>query len=82
VKKQDQDEEGTKVRNDRLVAVEQGEQQLYSRVNAIRDLPQELIQQIGKFFVSYHRLRGRRFRVLGTQGPDVAHRLLEQQRIA
>lgn len=77
-----EDPQGKKVRNDRLIAVEQGEQQLYAKVNDIRDLPEALLQQIGHFFVSYHQLRGNRFHILGPKGPDVARRLLEKQPVA
>ena len=77
-----EDQQGKKVRNDRLIAVERSGQQLCAKVNDIRDLPEALLQQIGEFFVSYHRLRGNRFHILGPQGPDVARELLESQRIA
>lgn len=77
----EQQDDGKKQRNDRLVAVEQG-CKVYSEVKDVKDLPRELIHHLGEFFVNYHRLEGKRFRMLGVKGPDVARRLIEKQRVA
>jgi|SRR5581483_3218786 len=77
----EQEDQKKKQRNDRLVAVEQG-CKVYSEVKDVKDLPRELIRHVGEFFVNYHRLEGKKFRMLGVKGPDVARRLIEKQRVA
>lgn len=72
---------GNKVRNDRLLAVESGSH-FYSDINHVKQLPQQLLREIGEFFVNYHRLDGRRFRVVGVQGPAEARRRIDTDRIA
>lgn len=74
-------QDGKKVRNDRLVAVEQG-CRVYSELKDVKELPKALMQQIEDFFVNYNRMDGKKFRVLGVKGPDVARRLIDKQRAA
>ena len=58
------------------------ENHLYAGARSLTDLPPQLIHEVGEFFVNYHRLQGREFRVLGTN--DVAHavKLLKEARRA
>jgi len=76
-----QEEDGKKQRNDRLLAVESGSH-FYSDITHVKQLPQQLLREIGEFFVNYHRLEGRRFRVIGIRGPQEARRHIEADRIA
>ena len=41
-------------------------------------VPLVRVREIGEFFVTYHRLQGRRFRVLKVRGPKHARKLLHQ----
>jgi inorganic pyrophosphatase len=75
------EQDGSKERNDRLVAVEQG-CRVYSEIKDVNELPDKLVKQIGDFFVTYNRLDGKKFRVLGIKGPDVARRMIDKQRVA
>ena len=63
------------VRNDRLIAVEK-ENHIYAGARSLADLPSQLIHEVGEFFVNYHRLQGRQFRVLGTNDAQHALKLL------
>jgi len=38
----------------------------------------KLLDEIGQFFVNYHKAGGSRFKVLGTRGPKQAYRLLKK----
>ena len=60
-------------RNDRLVCVEQGNHS-YAHVRHIDDLGPEFAKELEEFFVNYHRLSGKQFRVLGLKGPGTARR--------
>jgi inorganic pyrophosphatase len=76
-------DEGAKrpVRNDRLVAVEH-ENHIYAGARTITDLPEQLLHEVAEFFVNYHRLQHRRFRILGTHGPQRAQDLVRRSRRA
>ena len=64
-----------KIRNDRLVAVAIASQS-YADVERLDDLPKKWIQEIEMFFVHYHKLEGKEYRLLGCKGPKTAKRLL------
>jgi inorganic pyrophosphatase len=65
----EQEEEGEKRRNDRLVAVAT-QSLLYSQITGLDQLPPVVLEQIKSFFSNYQRVRGIRFRVLGHSGPE------------
>ncbi len=71
--------DGKTLRNDRLLAVSQGNQ-VYADVKSVGDLPKKLLDEIGQFFVNYSRLEGRKFRVLGNKDADEAKRLITKAR--
>jgi inorganic pyrophosphatase len=73
----EQTEDGKTERNDRLLAVA-NENHTYSEINDVDDLNQQLLKELGQFFVNYHRLHGTKFKVLGTKGPKQAARRLDQ----
>jgi inorganic pyrophosphatase len=71
-------EEGSKkdkVRNDRLVAVEQGNHS-FANVDHIRDLGKKFVRELEEFFVNYHALSGKKYRVLDVKGPNKARKRL------
>lgn len=72
---------GETIRNDRLVTVPETEK-IRPRERTLDDLPAGLLDAIERFFVSYNEAEGRRFRVLGRDGPDEAARLLAAGRRA
>ena len=75
--KGEQKEDGEKIRNDRLVAVEE-KSHIYSDVTDIEDIPEQLMREICEFFVNYHELQGKKYRLLGNVGAKKARGLLDQ----
>lgn len=76
-----QEKDGTKERNDRLLAVEAGNHAYYD-LKHVNELPQQLLREIGEFFVNYHKLDGSSFRVIGVKGPTEARRRIDSERAA
>jgi len=72
----EQTEDGKTERNDRLIGVAAGSRD-YSEVKRLDDLNQNVLKEIGKFFVNYNEERGKKFRVLQARGPKQALKLLE-----
>ncbi|HEV2732430.1 MAG TPA: inorganic diphosphatase [Terriglobales bacterium] len=73
----EQEEQGTMVRNDRLIAV--ATQSLrYAEVKHIRDLNETILKQIEAFFVNYQKLRNVELRILGRRGPEGALEILRK----
>jgi inorganic pyrophosphatase len=73
----EQEEQGTMVRNDRLIAV--ATQSLrYADAKHIRDLNETTLKQIEAFFVNYQKLRNVELRILGRRGPDGALEILRK----
>ncbi len=60
-------------RNDRIVCVEHGSHS-YTHIRHIEDLGKAFEKELEDFFVNYHRLCGKRYRVLGAKGPAKARR--------
>jgi inorganic pyrophosphatase len=65
-----------KVRNDRLFGTAISKESPESLRTV--DLSPELIKQIEHFFVSYNRLAGKKFEMLGLCGPKKARKLVEE----
>jgi inorganic pyrophosphatase len=70
-----------KTRNDRLLAVAETNY-LYSTIRSHKDLPAKWMKQVEEFFVNYHRLEGKEYRLLGCRGVNEAHRMIQQARRA
>jgi len=71
----EQEQEGRKYRNDRLIAVAQASV-LHACVKHIRDLNPALLKQLEAFFVNYQRARDVKCTIIGNQGPAEAMHLL------
>ena len=72
----EQTEKGKKIRNDRLVAVAVDAHD-YRDVRGIRDINDNLLQELEHFFVSYNNAKGKEFKFLRTHGPKHARKLLD-----
>lgn len=72
-----QTENGETVRNDRLIAVA-SKSLLYNSVKSIKDLSDDMIEQIKHFFVSYNEAKGKKFEPLGEFGALKAKKLIDQ----
>jgi inorganic pyrophosphatase len=66
-----------RIRNDRLVAVAEANHQ-YANIRKLDDLPAQWIKELQNFFVNYHRLQGKEYRLLGCKGTDAAFRLIKK----
>ena len=70
---------GKATRNDRLVAVAEAAHE-YANLKHLKDAPKQMLKEIEQFFVNYHKLQGKTFKLLGRKGPKSAHRLIEEGR--
>ena len=66
-------------RNDRVIAVEEGNHS-YAHVKRIDDLGKQFEKELEEFFVNYHRLSGKEYRILALKGPAAARRCVKQAR--
>ncbi|WP_116808183.1 inorganic diphosphatase [Steroidobacter cummioxidans] len=66
-------------RNDRIVAVE-SDNHSYAHVKRVDDLGKKFEREIEEFFVNYHHLIGKEYRILALKGPATARRLIEKAR--
>jgi len=69
-----------KIRNDRIVAVEQ-DAHSWADIKTIDDLGNEFCRELEEFFVNYHRLSGEQYKVLGIKGPGQALKLVKSGRL-
>ena len=73
----EQNKDGKKERNDRLVAVA-SHNHSHSNLKNISDMNQKVVKELAEFFVNYHRQDDVKYKFLGTRGPKEAARLLDQ----
>jgi inorganic pyrophosphatase len=73
----EQEDGRKKVRNDRLIAIAEGSH-LYANVRKARDLPDQFLKELEEFFVNYHKLEGKRYKLLGCKGEAEASRLIKE----
>jgi inorganic pyrophosphatase len=64
-------------RNDRVVAVE-NDNHSYAHVKRIDDLGKRFERELEEFFVNYHRLSGKEYRILAVKGPAGGRRCVKQ----
>lgn len=69
-----------KIRNDRLVAVADANH-MYANIRKLKDLPARWIRELENFFVNYHSLEGKKYRLLGCKGADAALHLVKEARL-
>ena len=72
----EQGENKEKERNDRIVAIEQANHS-YAFVQHIGDLGKKFVNELEEFFVNYHDMEGKEFRVLDVRGPGEARRRIK-----
>src|SRR5580693_4345048 len=65
-----------RVRNDRIVAVEQ-ENHSYAYVKHVDDLGKKFVRELEEFFVNYHRMLGKTYSIIGVKGPGEARRRIK-----
>lgn len=69
--------DGTRQRNDRLVAVASDFKEMKD-VRSLKDVNKSLIEDIEHFFVSYNQMRAKVFKPLGQFGPKHAERIAKE----
>lgn len=72
-----QEQDGSKERNDRLIAVED-KSRVYADISDVDDLPTQLPKELGEFFVNYHKLEGSKYKVLHLAKAAQARNLLSR----
>jgi inorganic pyrophosphatase len=66
-----------KIRNDRIVAIAEANH-MYQYIKKIQDLPDQFLRELQDFFVNYHRLEGKEYKLLGIKGTAAALILIKQ----
>jgi inorganic pyrophosphatase len=70
-----------RIRNDRLVAIAEANH-MYANIRKLSDLPERFLNELENFFVNYHNLEGKAYKLLGCKSTAVALRLIGQARKA
>jgi inorganic pyrophosphatase len=63
-------------RNDRVVAVEIANHQ-WEHIDHIDNLGKQFVKELEEFFVNYHALTGKQYRILDAKGPGGARKCVE-----
>ncbi|MDP9088229.1 MAG: inorganic diphosphatase [Pseudomonadota bacterium] len=66
-----------KVRNDRIIAIER-QNRSFASVKKIADMGRLFCEELEEFFVNYHRMIGKEFRVIKIRGPSSGRRLIKE----
>jgi inorganic pyrophosphatase len=66
-------------RNDRLVAVAETTH-MYAKFSKLKEMPKQALREIEELFVNYHRLQGKKYKLLGCKGEKTALQLIEKAR--
>ncbi|HET6170774.1 MAG TPA: inorganic diphosphatase [Terracidiphilus sp.] len=66
-----------KVRNDRLIAVAEMNHE-YAYLKKLGDLPKKFLRELEEFFVNYHQLQGKKYKLLGCKKVDTAMRMIKK----
>jgi inorganic pyrophosphatase len=75
----EQGKKGEKERNDRIIAIAQSNHR-WRRVKHIDELGQHFIKELEQFFVNYHELTGKKYKVTDVRGPGEACRRIDDCR--
>jgi inorganic pyrophosphatase len=66
-------------RNDRLVAVAETAH-IYAKLKVLKDVPKQTLREIQEFFVNYHKLQGKKYKLLACKGEKTALDLIAKAR--
>jgi inorganic pyrophosphatase len=66
-----------RIRNDRIVAIAQANH-MYADIKKLEDLPGRFLKELEEFFVNYHNLEGKRYKLMGCHSAQTAKRLIEE----
>ena len=65
-----------RLRNDRIVAIEEANHS-FAYVKHVDDLGKKFVRELEEFFVNYHGLVGKEYRILDVRGPKEARRRIK-----
>ena len=63
-------------RNDRIIAIELGNHS-YAHIRHVKELGKKFVNELEEFFVNYHGLEGKKYRILDLKGPSEARRRID-----
>jgi inorganic pyrophosphatase len=66
-----------RIRNDRLVAVADANH-MYANIRRLKDMPSKFLHEIEDFFVNYHNMEGKKYKLLGCKGATAAMTLIKR----
>jgi inorganic pyrophosphatase len=66
-----------RIRNDRLVAIAEASH-MYANVRKLNDLPKQFLRELQDFFVNYHKLEGKVYKLLGYKEISAAEKLIKK----
>jgi len=66
-------------RNDRIIAIEE-QAHSFADIKTIDDLGKQFCRELAEFFVNYHRLTGKEYRVLTLAGKKTVYKLIQSAR--
>lgn len=66
-----------RIRNDRLVAIAEANH-MYANIRKLKDLPEQFLKELQVFFVNYHRLEGKEYKLLGCHSSQTALLLIKK----
>ncbi|PYX47846.1 MAG: inorganic pyrophosphatase [Acidobacteria bacterium] len=72
----EQGDKKDKERNDRVIAI-QNDAHSWADIKTVDDLGKKFIEELEEFFVEYHKLSGKQYKVIGCKGPDQARKLVK-----
>lgn len=72
----EQEEKKKTLRNDRVVAVDVENHQ-WAHIEHIDDLGKKFVRELEEFFVNFHELQGKKYRILDVRGPGQARRCVQ-----
>jgi inorganic pyrophosphatase len=70
-----------RIRNDRLVAIAEANH-MYANIRKLKDLPGRFLKELQDFFVNYHKLEGKQYKLLGCKGSAAASSLIKDSQKA
>jgi len=70
-----------RIRNDRLVAIAEATH-MYADIKKLDDLPRHFVKELEDFFVNYHKLEGKQYKLRGCGDAAEALRLIKQAKKA
>ena len=63
-------------RNDRVIAIEEANHS-YAHIHHVKELGKKFVKELEEFFVNYHDMQGKKYRILDIKGPAEARRRVE-----